>query len=136
MDRDINLFGSQDSGIVKEYLKAGKGVIEEPILLKLYQSTTDGDPTKGIAKTFVYNQLTSTAVITAIEQKDIVYSGGIYQLGDIKVQLRILLKEIDDKTQSPGDRIIWRGHEYRIVGKIETHYLGNYVLYDYIFRRI
>jgi len=133
---DCNIFDNCDSGVVKEYLKAGKGVMEEPITLKLYQSTSAGDPTKGIAKTFVYIQEITTAVISGIEQTDIVYSGGIYQIGDIKVQLRRLLKEIDDKTQCPGDRLIWRNDEYRPVGKISTNYLANYVLYDYVFRRI
>ena len=133
---DCNIFDKCDSGVVREYLKVGKGIIEEPIVLKLYQSTTAGDPTKGIAKTFVYTQEKTTALISAIEQADIVYSGDIYQIGDIKVQLRRLLKEIDDKTQSPGDRVIWRDDEYRPVGKIATSYLAGYVLFDYVMRRI
>lgn len=133
---DCNIFDNCDSGVIKEYLKAGKGIMEEPITLKLYQSTTAGDPTKGMAKSFNYILEPSTAVISGIEQTDIVYSGGIYLIGDIKVQLRRLLKEIDDATQCPGDRIVWRGHEYRPVGRIATNYLSGYVLYDYVFRRI
>lgn len=133
---DCNIFKDCDSGVVREYLKAGKGMLEEPIVIKFYLSTTAGDPTKGTAKTFVYKIEPTTAIISSIEQQDVVYSGGIYQLGDIKVQLRIELKEIDDKTQCPGDRILWRNHEYRPVGRISTNYLAGYVLYDYVFRRV
>ena len=133
---DFSIISNGDFGIIREYLKAGKGTIEEPVILKIYQSTTAGDPTKGIAKTFVYTQEKTTAIVSGIQQNDIVYSGGIYQMGDIKVQLRRLLKEIDDKTQSPGDRIIWRNDEYRPVGKVSTNYLGGYVIYDYVFRRV
>jgi len=133
---NCNPFKNCDSGIIKEYLQAGKGVIEEPITLKSFVSIIAGDPTKGIAKTFAYNIAQTTAIISGIEQNDIIYSGGIYQLGDIKVQMRIQLNMIDDVTQNPGDRILWRGHEYRPVGKESTSYLSGYVLYDYVFRRI
>ena len=133
---NCNIFQDCDSGVVKEYLDVGKGSLEEPLTLKLYQSTTAGNPAKGIAKTFVYNYLPTTAIVSSVSQNDVVLSGGIYQLGDIQVQLRILLKEIDDATQSPGDRILWRGHEYRIVGRVSTNYMGKYVLYEYTFRRI
>lgn len=133
---DCNIFDGCDSGVIKEYLKAGKGSLEEPIMLKIYQSTTAGDPTKGIAKTFNYIFENTTAIVSGIAQNDLVLSGGIYQIGDVKVQLRQLLKEIDDKTQMPGDRMIWRGHEYRIVGRVSSNYVAGYVLYDYLFRRI
>ena len=125
-----------DSGIIKEYLEAGKGIIEEPLTLKSYVSTTAGDVTKGIAKTFVYNTSSITGIVSNITQQDVVQSGGIYQVGDIAIQLTIELNMISDKTQNPGDRIIWRGHEYRPVGNIRTNYMSGYVLYDYAFRRI
>lgn len=133
---DCNIFRGEDGGVIKEYLSVGNGSLEEPIMLKIYQSTTAGDPTRGIAKEFVYTQEPIGAIVGSIEQNDIVYSGGIYKLGDIKVQLKRQLREIDDKTQCPGDRIIWRNNEYRMVGKISTNYMGGYILFDYVFRRI
>lgn len=123
-----------DFGVIKEYLEAG--LLEEPVIFKIYQSTTAGDPTRGIAKTFVYINIPSTAIISNIEQSDVVYSGGIYLLGDIKLQTPRLLKEVNDSTQSPGDRVIWRGNEYRPVGKVSSSYIGSYLLFDYVFRRI
>ena len=133
---DCNIFKDCDSGVLKEYMGVANGNFEEPIILKLYTGTVAGDVTKGVAKIFTYTQEPYKAIITSIEQRDLVMSGGIYQLGDIHIQLRRELKEIDDKTGCPGDRIIWRNHEYRPVGKIATTYLAGYVLFDYIFRRI
>jgi len=130
------MYEREDKGIIREYLKDGKRPAGEPIVIKFCTGTVAGDPTKGIAKTFAYSLVKEFAVITGIEQQDIVYSGGLYQIGDIKVQLMLELKPADDATQFPGDRITWRGHEYRQVGRISTSYLESYILYDYVFRRI
>lgn len=130
------MFKKTDKGIIKEYLKERHAVAEQPIVLKIYTGTTAGDPTTGVAKTFTYNTVKAFAVITAIQQQDVVYSGGIYMLGDIKVQMLRELAPLDDTTQSPGDRIVWRGNEYRQVGKISVNYMESYVTYDYVFRRV
>jgi hypothetical protein len=130
------MFEKQDKAIIREYLKEGKQPAGEKLTVKQYVCTTDGDVTKGIAKTFVWNEIIDYGVITGIEQSDIVYSGGLYQIGDIKVQLTRELKAMDDVTQQVGDRIVWREHEYRQVGAIMTNYLEGYCLYNYVFRRI
>ena len=108
----------------------------ESILVKNYVSTTAGDPTKGIAKEFVWNITKEFAVVTGINQNDVVLSGGIYQLGDIRVQMTRKLTPMDDNAGTVGDRVVWRGHEYRQVGNISTNYLESYILYDCTFRRV
>lgn len=130
------MYENYDKGIIKEYLRDGVQPAGESILVKFYQSTTQGDPTKGVAKTFVWMVKKEFAVVTSIAQNDVVMSGGIYQLGDIKVQLTLKLTPMDDKAGTVGDRIEWRGHEYRQVGNISTNYLESYILYDYVFRRV
>jgi hypothetical protein len=132
---NCNEFVNGDFGVLEEYMLS-IAPFQEPITLKLYTGTIAGDPTKGIAKTFTYNQRPYKAIVSNIMQKDLVLSGGIYQLGDITIQLDMELKEIDDKTGSPGDRVIWRNHEYRPVGRIATDYLAGYVLFNYAFRRV
>jgi len=130
------MYSKRDKGIIREYLRDGQVPAGEPIILKIYKGLIEGDPTRGIAKTLDYSKIKDFAVVTAIEQQDVVYSGGIYQVGDIKVQLTKELRPIDETTQSPGDRVVWRGNEYRQVGKISTNYLEGYVLYDYVFRKV
>ena len=130
------MYNKSDKGIIREYLKEGKIPAGEPILIRLFKGIIEGDPTRGVAKTFDFITIKDFAVVTAIEQNDIVFSGGIYQLGDIKIQLTRELKPIDDATQSPGDRVLWRGKEYRQVGRIATSYLEGYILFDYVFRRV
>lgn len=133
---NCNIYEPCDSGVIKEYFGIGEGTMEEPIVIKIYTGLSEGDPTKGIAKVATYTSEPCTALISGIGQSDIIMSGGIYQLGDIRVQLRKEIKVIDDATQCPGDRIVWRGHEYRPVGRIATTYMAGYVLWDYNFRRV
>ncbi len=130
------MFKKTDKGVIREYVKERHAVAEQPVTLKLYTGTVAGDPTQGIAKTFTYNYVKGFAVIAAVQQVDVVYSGGIYQLGDIKVLLMRELAPVDDKAQTPGDRLVWKGHEYRQVGNLAPFYLESYVFYNYVFRRI
>ena len=131
------MYEDLDRGIIREYMNEGKRPAGEPIVVKVFLGIIAGDPTKGVAKTFNWHEDKDFGVITSISQNDIVYSGGIYQLGDIRVQMQRELKPIDDTAQTPGDRILWRGHEYRQVGRISTNYLeSSFTVYDYVFRRI
>jgi len=130
------MFKKTDKGIIKEYLKEGNVPAGEPVIVKIYRTTIEGDVKRGVAKTFDYNLVKDFAVISSIEQQDIVFSGGIYQLGDIKVQMTRELQPINEQTQSPGDRLVWRGNEYRQVGKIDTSYLESYILFNYVFRKV
>lgn len=130
------MYEKEDKGIIREYMKDSTWPAGESIIVKNYVSTTAGDPTKGIAKEFIWRLTKEFAVITSITQNDIVWSGGIYQLGDIRVQMTRKLTPIDDKAGTVGDRVEWRGHEYRQVGNISTNYLESYILYDYSFRRV
>ena len=125
-----------DKGIIREYLKECTVFAGEPVTLKIYKQMVDGDPTTGLAKTFEYTYIKDFAVITAINLTDVMLSGGLYIQGDIKVQLTRELQMTDDKTDSPGDRILWKGNEYRPVGKPSISYLESYIIYDYTFRRI
>ncbi|MFA6971829.1 MAG: hypothetical protein WC208_10560 [Gallionella sp.] len=125
-----------DKGIIREYMKEFRQPMGEPVIIKVWLSTVAGDPTKGIATTFTWRLDADFVVVTAIQQKDMIYSGGIYQLGDIKVNTTRKLQPMDDAAGTVGDRLVWRGHEYRQIGNIDTSYVNEYVLYTYVFRRI
>lgn len=130
------MYENYDKSIIREYLKDGVQPAGESVTIKNYAGLTAGDPTKGVAKTEVWNLTLEFAVITGITQNDVMWSGGLYQLGDIRVQMTRQLTPTDDKAGTVGDRVVWRGHEYRIVGNISTNYLESYILYDYLCRRV
>ncbi len=130
------MYENSDKAIIREYLNEGKRPAGEPIIVKVWLSTVAGDPTKGIATTFNWRLDSDYATILEIQQKDIVTTGGIYQIGDIAVQMTRQLQPLDDNAGKVGDRIIWRGHEYRQIGNIDTDYLMGTILYNYVFRRV
>ena len=64
-------------------------------------------------------------------------SGGIYQLGDISISLDENLEEITDKTRGTGDRRVWRGDEYRIVGKKQNRQISDRDhFFAYVMRKV
>jgi hypothetical protein len=124
-----------DTAFIHEALSESVGSVSEPVLLKIQIGENPGNPAHGIARTFVYLIKRSKAVISHVDAQDIMYSGGIYQVGDIQVQLSEELKP-DDQGR-PGDRMIWRGSEYRIVGRVWPYTMAGLThVFVYVFRRI
>gem|GEM_PF-5422708 len=109
----------------------------EPVILKLVASSSPGDPAKGEGRTYTFTMKPTRAVIDSVEQNDILYSGGIYQIGDIKVQMKEKLREVVDTVGHIGDRIIWQHSEYRVFGKPQPETLnGQTFLWRYTFRKV
>ena len=70
-------------------------------------------------------------------QQYIMQSGGIYQLGDISVGLNEELEEVTDKTRGVGDRMVWRGNEYRIAGKKKNQAINDRDhIFSYVMRKV
>jgi len=108
-----------DGAFIRDLLLDSVRVANEFVLLKIHTGEIAGNPAHGIARTFTYLVKKSKVVISGLSPQDIMYSGGIYQVGDMQLQLFEELKQ-EDQGQ-PGDRLIYRGHEYRIVGKVQTN---------------
>ena len=126
-----------DRAEIRDMLEAGRAEVGETVLIKRTTGVNPGDPAKGIGATYSFEVRPSLAVIESLEQSDIMYSGGLYQLGDIKVQLNEELREVSDKVGSIGDRLIWRGSEYRVVGKKRPAVLMNQTyFFEYVMRKV
>jgi len=109
----------------------------EVVLIKRITGGSPGIPTQGISPTFTFTTSRSRAVITTLSQNDIMQSGGIYQLGDISVGLDEELEEVTDKTRGPGDRMVWRGNEYRIAGKKKNQSISDRDhIFSYVMRKV
>src|SRR3972149_5700177 len=126
-----------DKAHIKSMNQEGRLEVGDAILVKKVTGCTPGDPKKGIYPTYTFAITPSKAVIATVEQNDIMYSGGNYQVGDITVQLDEELKEVSDKVGSIGDRIVWRGSEYRVVGKKEPAVVGqDTYFHSYVCRKV
>lgn len=106
----------------------------ERITLKLLDTANPGNPVQGIAPTYTFVKTRSRGIIAQLSQRDVMNSGGLYQVGDLGVDLNEELEEISDKTRGIGDRMVWRGNEYRIVGKkknlnvVDKNYFFSYAM--------
>jgi len=135
-------FSEKDKAFIEDALKGVNVPYAEPIVIKRFTGINDpGDPAAGIQPKLGFTLTATKGIINSIQHQDILNSGGIYQVGDITVELTQRLNYIDVIPQqggtSQGDRIIYEGHEYRIVGKVDTHTLvGKQQLFSYTFRKI
>ena len=135
-------FNDKDKAFIDDAMKATDVPYGEKLTIKRFTGVNDpGDPARGIQPVLGFNLICTKGVVNSIQQQDILNSGGIYQLGDLTVELTIQLNHIDTIQQqgspSQGDRIIYEGHEYRIVGKRDSHQLiGRVRLFSYTFRKI
>jgi hypothetical protein len=114
----------------------------ERIMIKRWSSIADpGDPINGRQAKQAYIFVPVKAVITSLSQSDIVYSGGIYQPGDMHITLTQKLNFVDSAVQtggtSQGDHIIYREHEYRIVGRFDPEtVIDRDKVYIYAMRKV
>lgn len=109
----------------------------EVVLIKSITGGSPGIPAQGISPTFTFTTTRSRAIITTLSQNDIMQSGGIYQLGDISVGLDEELEEVTDKTRGVGDRMVWRGNEYRIAGKKKNQAINDRDhIFSYVMRKV
>lgn len=112
-------------------------VYGDEVLIKRISGSTAGSPAQGISPTYTFITTKSRVIITTLGQNDIMKSGGIYQLGDITIDLDEELREITDRTGNIGDRIIWRGNNYRIVGKKQNQRISDRNhLFTYVMRKV
>ena len=126
-----------DRAQVKSMNQEGRLEIGEAVMLKTVSASDPGDPARGIGRTYSFNLVPTRAIIEEVEQTDIMNSGGVYQVGDIKVQLNETLREVVDTVGNIGDRMVWRKSEYRILGKRQPQTLtGHTFFYSYAMRKV
>ena len=125
----------RDNDFIAETLRDGDRAASEPALLKIQTGENAGNPAHGVARTFIYTIRKTKMIVSSVAPQDIMTSGGIYQVGDIQAQLFEELKA--DDTNTNGDRIIWHGNEYRVVGKVQPGAIADaYHLFSYALRKI
>jgi hypothetical protein len=99
-------------------------LFEEAVTIKRLTGSTGGDDSGGVAVTPTYTQIATTANITALEAKEIMFSNATYALGDVRAEFQIPVYGPETYTgdlQTAGrgpDQVIYRGRIYKIVGHV------------------
>ena len=126
-----------DKAQIRDMNAEGRLETGDDAVIKRIISANPGDPADGVGRTYNFHYIPTRAVISAVDQQDVMSSGGLYQVGDLKVQLNEELKEISDKVGSGGDRLVWRGSEYRLVGKKDPGVLArDTFFFSYVMRKV
>jgi hypothetical protein len=126
-----------DTAFIQQNQKDGQPVGYETVLVRRVSGTNVGNPTNGIQPTLIYKTKKTKAVIVRLTPEEIVSSAGIYQYGDLKVDLIDELNFIDERSGEIGDRMIYQRQTYRIVGRTQNQAIeGRSVFYTYIMRKV
>lgn len=125
-----------DKGFIQGNTNDGQGV-GEMVLLRLVTGRTAGDPAAGVQPTLEYRTVKERAVIVRLTPDEVATSGGLYQFGDLKVDLLRELKFADERTGDLGDRLIYQHTTYRVVGRTQNQTVeGRNVLFQYVMRKV
>lgn len=135
-------WGEQDRAFIDDAMRDVNVPYGERVYLKQYQGIADpGDPINGIQAKPLYKITPVQAIIDSVSATDVLYSGGIYQIGDLRVTLTQKLNFTDATVQtggtSQGDRMQYREHDYRIVGRLDPETLiAQDKVFIYVFRKV
>lgn len=135
-------FNDCDKSFIRDAMKSVNVPYGEAVVIKRYTGVSSpGDPARGIQPKLQYTLIPTRAIVDSVAQQDVQYSAGIYQIGDLKVSLKEQLNVVDvipqTGGQSQGDRLLYKGHEYRTVGKFDVGTLmGNEQVFVYVFRKV
>ncbi len=126
-----------DQSMFVEGIAESESSFEEPITIKRFVSQDASPNALGQAPVPIYATFPATAVLAEMGVKDNVQAGGVLSAGDIKLEMRERLSESDENASgsNPGDRVIFRGAEYRLVMRPVPVVVGNAVAFYNTFLR-
>ena len=130
------MYSKRDNDFIDKGLNDVTGAFEEPIILKRYASRVTTPSINGLARSIVYQNISTTAVVEELGIETTSMAHGIYMAGDIKLQMRIKPNEPNEILNNPGDRIVWRGVEYFLVQRAMPIFINNDSFYKVIARRV
>jgi len=132
----------QGDGTENEEFREGAFEIEsefaEPITIKRFSGTFTTPAEPGQAPDPIYASYSARAVMVTLSQTASLMEAGVLTAGDITLQMRDRLHESDANIggSHPGDRVIWRGAEYRMVQRPEPVYIGGDTFWNVYLRRV
>jgi len=135
-------WSDQDKSFIDDAMRDVNVPYGERVYLKQYTGISDpGDPMNGIQAKHSYKITPVQAVVDSVSATDVLYSGGIYLMGDLHITLTQKLNFLDSSVQtggvSQGDRIQYREHDYRIVGRMNPEtIIAQDKVYIYVLRKV
>ena len=129
-------FKRTDTAYIKQNQADGQP-IGEAVLIRRVSGRTAGNPAQGVQPTFIYKTLKTKAVIVRLSPDEINSSSGIYQYGDLRIDLLEELSFSDERTGEIGDRVVYQRQTYRVVGRTQNQNIEKTdVFFSYVVRKV
>jgi len=124
-----------DQEFLEKSLNEVSPILEEPVTLLRFQSRDQTPDPAGEPRPATYLKIPTTAVIAELGIETTNFSHGTYAAGDIVLQMRIEPQHTDSQDH-PGDRILWRGVEYRLVQRPMPYHVEGFLWWRVVARRV
>jgi len=111
--------------------------LEEPVTIKQFVSQSATPDAFGQNVQPTYASFPATAVMVDLSVHSGLLAAGVLSAGDLHLQIRERLHESDEDAggSHPGDRLIFRGAEYRLVMRPVPVVVGDVTFYNTFLRR-
>lgn len=107
------------------------------VLIRRVSGRTAGNAAEGIQPTLIYKTKKTDAVIERLAPEEVNASAGLYQYGDLHIELLEELKFTDDQSGDISDRVIYQKQTYRVVGRTQNRNIEHKdVYFAYIIRKV
>jgi hypothetical protein len=125
-----------DKAYIQKLMKDGQPM-GDYVLIRRVSGRTVGNAAQGVQPTLIYKTKKTDAVIDRLSPEEIAASAGLYQYGDMRIELIEELKFTDEQSGDVGDRVIYQKQTYRIVGRTQNRNIEHKAVYfSYIIRKV
>lgn len=126
-----------DQAMLSEGIVESQASFEEAITIKRFASQSKTTDALGHAPAPTYTTFPATAVVVEMGVDRHLYVAGVLSAGDLHLQMRERLRESDlnNGGSNPGDRVIYRGAEYRLIMRPVPVVVGDVAFYNTFLRR-
>jgi hypothetical protein len=125
-----------DKAYIAKLMKDGQPA-GEYVLIRRVSGRTDGNAAQGVQPTLIYKTKKTDAIIERLSPEELNSSAGLYQYGDLHIELLEELKFTDEQSGDIVDRIIYQKQTYRIVGHTQNRNIEHKDMYfAYVVRKV
>jgi hypothetical protein len=109
----------EDYTSIKDAVQEARSMSVVSVMVHRFLSFTGGNAAQGKSPTRTDTSIPTMMRVYALTQKDVLDSGGIYQLGDIKTHsiLDVVGYNNAQANLTQGDKLTYDGNNYRVNGK-------------------
>lgn len=120
-----NLSQGLDARMFRDGLEEQAEIFEEPVVHHRFVGHAPGaDPSLGRPKQAIFESSDEMATVNEPTQSDVQLLGGLYQLGDVRIETRFPIQSPQDSQGTCGDEFEFRGHRWRLLGQVDDVSFG------------